>query len=267
MPTPFEVLTDPVSIAILGLYSIMILLEAVAPARKLPPVPNWRLRALLVFAGYFFLSSYLPMIWDPLLAPYQMLDLSGLGVWGGTAIGVGLFELGVYIWHRAMHSNSMLWLGFHQLHHSAERIDTFGTFYFSPLDAAGFAFVGSLALTLLIGIDPQAITLVLLITTFLAIFQHCNINTPRWIGYFIQRPESHSVHHARDVHNKNFSDLPVFDILFGTFENPRTFVEQAGFYDGASARVFDMLLFRDVSRQPLGRGGVPASQPADVESK
>jgi len=41
--------------------------------------------------------------------------------------------------------------------------------------------------------------------------------------------------------------LPIFDILFGTFFNPRDFAAQNGFYDGASYRVFDMLRFRDVS--------------------
>jgi hypothetical protein len=27
---------------------------------------------------------------------------------------------------------------------------------------------------------------------------HMNIRTPEWLGYFIQRPESHRVHHLRD---------------------------------------------------------------------
>ena len=254
MPTPIQVLLDPVSLAILGLFATMIVIEAVFPARKLPAVKGWRFRALLMFTGYFFLSAYLPMVWDPLLAPYQLLDLSHLGLAAGSAIGILVFELGVYVWHRAMHSNRFLWLGFHQLHHSAERVDTFGAFYFSPLDAAGFAFVGSLGLTLLIGIEPQAITVTLLATTFLALFQHTNIRTPRWLGVFVQRPESHSHHHERGVHDKNFSDLPLFDIIFGTFKNPKEFATANGYWDGASSRIGSMLIFRDVSEPPTGRG-------------
>jgi sterol desaturase/sphingolipid hydroxylase (fatty acid hydroxylase superfamily) len=88
---------------------------------------------------------------------------------------------------------------------------------------------------------------VLLVTALLAVFQHTNIRTPQWLGYFVQRPESHSHHHERGVHARNYSDLPVFDLLFGTFHNPRDFAPQAGFYDGASARITDMLLARDVS--------------------
>jgi hypothetical protein len=39
--------------------------------------------------------------------------------------------------------------------------------------------------------------------------------------------------------------------VFGTFRNPESVDGvQAGFYNGASARILDMLLFRDVSRPP-----------------
>lgn len=65
----------------------------------------------------------------------------------------------------------------------------------------------------------------------------------------MQRPESHSRHHARGVHTGNFADLPVFDLLFGTFDNPRDFAPHTGFWHGASARVIDMLRFRDISME------------------
>jgi sterol desaturase/sphingolipid hydroxylase (fatty acid hydroxylase superfamily) len=88
---------------------------------------------------------------------------------------------------------------------------------------------------------------VLLATTFFSIFQHGNFHTPRWLGYIVQRPESHSFHHERGVHGRNYSDLPIFDLLFGTFYNPQRFASETGFYDGASKRIADMLRFRDVS--------------------
>ena len=56
--------------------------------------------------------------------------------------------------------------------------------------------------------------------TFSAMFQHMNKRTPHWVGYFIQRPESHSLHHGRGVHAYNYADLPLVDMLFGTFANP-----------------------------------------------
>lgn len=81
------------------------------------------------------------------------------------------------------------------------------------------------------------------------IFQHMNVTTPRWLGCFIQRPESHTIHHGKGLHRYNYSDLPVFDIIFGTFRNPAGFEMDTGYYDGASARVMDMLLCKDISSQ------------------
>ena len=52
---------------------------------------------------------------------------------------------------------------------------------------------------------------------------------------------------ARGVHQYNYSDLPLFDILFGTFRNPKDFVSESGFYDGASAKVPEILLFKDIA--------------------
>ena len=134
----------------------------------------------------------------------------------------------MYGWHRSMHNSTVLWRGFHQMHHSAERLDTYGAFWFSPLDMVGWTALSSLCLTVIVGLSPQATTMVLYITTFLSIFQHANIRTPRWLGYIVQRPESHSVHHQRGLHAFNYSDLPLFDLLFGTFRNPPTHRGRAG---------------------------------------
>jgi sterol desaturase/sphingolipid hydroxylase (fatty acid hydroxylase superfamily) len=247
MPSPIDILLDPISLSVFALYGALIAWEALAPARALPPVRGWRLRGVLAFVAYFYLSSYLPLLWSDVLASRQLFDLSGLGVVPGALIGVLLYELGVYVWHRWMHAWRPLWLGFHQMHHSAERIDTFGAFWFSPLDMVGWTALFSLCLTWIVGLSAEATTAVVLATTFLSVFQHANVRTPRWLGYLVQRPESHSHHHARGIHAQNYSDLPIFDLAFGTFANPRDFAPQAGFYDGASDRVGEMLAFRDVS--------------------
>lgn len=247
MPSPIELLLDPVSLAVIAIYAALILWEALAPARPLPAVRGWKLMGLSAFFLYFFISSYLPLLWGEWLAQFQLFDLTGLGTWGGAAVGVLLVEFGIYAWHRTMHNTPALWRTFHQMHHSAERVDTYGAFWFSPFDMVGWTVVSSLALTLVVGISPEATTVVLLVTALLAVFQHTNVRTPQWLGYFVQRPESHSHHHERGVHARNYSDLPVFDLLFGTFHNPRDFAPQAGFYHGASARIVDMLLARDVS--------------------
>jgi sterol desaturase/sphingolipid hydroxylase (fatty acid hydroxylase superfamily) len=253
MPTPLEILLDPISLIVLAMYLALIIWEAVAPARKLPKVNNWKLRGLTSFAVFFYLSSYLPLIWDQYLATFQVFDLTFLGTAWGAVVSILIYELGVYVWHRAMHKNNVLWKVFHQMHHSAERMDSYGAFYFSPMDMIGFTFLGSLCLVVIAGFKPEAATIFILGTTFLSIFQHSNIKTPTWLGYIIQRPEAHTVHHAKGIHAYNYSDISVFDIIFGTFKNPKKYENETGFYDGASSKVWDMLTFKDVGEIENGR--------------
>ena len=259
MPTPIEIILDPVSISALLIYAGLIAWEALAPARPLPGVRGWVAKGLISFAAYFYLSTYLPLFWDQYLAPYQLLDLTGAGTAVGVVVGMLVVELGIYWWHRCMHKFDPLWRVFHQFHHSAERLDTFGAFWFSPMDMIGWTALGSLALVGVVGISPEATTIVLLATFFLTVFQHTNVHTPHWLGYIIQRPESHSIHHQRGVHYYNFSDFPFLDMLFGTLRNPATYSEFQDFYHGASSRILSMLTFHDVSEPRTAEATADAS--------
>ncbi|MBU3003960.1 sterol desaturase family protein [Paraglaciecola arctica] len=249
MPTPLEILLDPISLGVIALFCTLMILEVIAPGRKQTSVKGWVPRALIFFVGYFYLSTYLPLFWDKYLIEYQLFDLTEMNVYLSTLIAVLVFELLIYVWHRSLHKTNWLWRSFHQMHHSAERVDTLGAFYFSPLDMIGFTMMGSLSLALIVGVSPQTTTYFLFITMFLVIFQHTNIKTPQWLGYLVQRPESHSVHHSKGIHAYNYSDLPIFDILFGTFKNPAQFEKEIGFYSGASAKIPDMLLCKDITSQ------------------
>lgn len=252
MPTPLDLLFDPITLTILAMFAALALAERVFPGRPLPRVPGWRPRALAVFVVYLLLSSYLPLLWSDALAPLQLFDLTGWSIGAAAALGLIVYELFAYAYHRGMHAVDAWFRLSHQMHHSAERLDVYGAFWFSPLDIVGWTLVPSVALTLL-GLPPAATTATILVVTFLAIFQHANLRTPRWLGYVVQRPESHTVHHARGIHAKNYADLPVIDMVFGSFENPRRFEHATGFWDGASACVLDMLLGRDVSRPAANR--------------
>jgi sterol desaturase/sphingolipid hydroxylase (fatty acid hydroxylase superfamily) len=246
LPSLVDVLTDPVSIVVFAIYGALILVEQLRPARTLPHIPYWPLKGLAAFAIYFLISTYLPYVWGSYLAPLMIIDLSAIGTVWGVILGVLVYEFGAYWWHRGMHSSMFMWRAFHQMHHSAERLDTFSAFWFSPLDTVGWTLVFSVAFAV-VGFSPDVVVMCVYITTFLAVFQHSNIRTPRWLGYIIQRPESHSMHHATDFHHGNYADLPVFDIIFGTFHNPADFAKETGFYQGASSRVVAMTFGIDVS--------------------
>jgi sterol desaturase/sphingolipid hydroxylase (fatty acid hydroxylase superfamily) len=147
-----DILRDPVSQYLIAIYVLLILWEAIFPARELVAIKYWKVKGIAVFLFYFFLSSYLPLFINPYLEPYRLVDLSSVGVFGGAAIGILLYEFGVYVWHRAMHRSDFLWKIFHQMHHSAERLDTYGAFFFSPMDMIGWTVLSSICLTLIVGL-------------------------------------------------------------------------------------------------------------------
>lgn len=253
LPNPIDILLDPLSLTILGGYVLLITAEEIFPARQLPKVKYWRIKGLTFFTIFFFVASYLPMFTDPFLAQYQLMDLSSWGVLPSAFFGFIVYELTSYGYHRAVHSSDFLWRNFHQIHHSAERLDSYGSLFHGPLDMIGFTLVSSISFALVVGVPPQAITINILLINLSAFFQHANIRTPHWMGYIIQRPESHSIHHAKGVHHYNFSELPLIDMIFGTFKNPRNYQKETGFYMGASGRIPEMLLGIDVSKQPTSK--------------
>ncbi len=233
-------------LGVVGTYGAFAVLEAERPARVLPHVAGWRVKGGVFLVLGLVLTSVLPMLWDAFLGEHRLIDASGLGTWVGAVYGFVVLEIGVYFWHRTVHGLPLLWRA-HQMHHSAERVDIWGSMLFHPVDLAGFSFVYSFMLVMVAGVSAEAALIANLTATFCSMFQHANIRTPRWLGYIIQRPESHAAHHERGVHAYNYSDLPLLDIIFCTFKNPERFQGKNGFYDGASARVPEMLAGIDVS--------------------
>ena len=64
------------------------------------------------------------------------------------------------------------------------------------------------------------------------------------------------------MHANNYADFPIWDLLFGTFKNPKTWEGQAGYYDGASKRVGAMLIGRDITEpEPPRAPSQPGQHP------
>ena len=228
----------------LGLFAAFAVVELASRARAFPDVANWRLKGAAFMLLYLAVGTYAPLLWDGWLGQHRLFAADTLPLWAQIAGGFLVLEFGVYAWHRTMHNTPPLWRWFHQMHHSAERVDIWGAFYFHPLDMLGWTLLGSLALVLGFGVSAEAAIVINLMATFCSMFQHSNINTPHWLGYLITRPESHSAHHERGVHARNYGDVPWFDMLFGTFHNPRRFTGEVGFYEGGSKKLGAMLAGR-----------------------
>jgi sterol desaturase/sphingolipid hydroxylase (fatty acid hydroxylase superfamily) len=72
-------------------------------------------------------------------------------------------------------------------------------------------------------------------------------DTPRWVGYIVQRPEMHRLHHERGKHTNNFGDIVIGDVLFGTCRNPARYDGPCGFPTERELSLKKMQLFRNVN--------------------
>jgi sterol desaturase/sphingolipid hydroxylase (fatty acid hydroxylase superfamily) len=170
----------------------------------------------------------------------------GLGVVGGAVLGYLVITFIYYWWHRWRHEVAFLWRWIHQVHHSPQRIEIITSFYKHPLEIAVNGVLSSAIVYLLVGIGPEAAGLAVLATGLAEFFYHWNVSTPYWLGFIIQRPESHCIHHQTDLHSYNYGDLPLWDWLFGTLRNPRNWDAQCGFGQEEN-RLAQMLLGHDIS--------------------
>jgi sterol desaturase/sphingolipid hydroxylase (fatty acid hydroxylase superfamily) len=61
-----------------------------------------------------------------------------------------------YWWHRWRHQVDLLWLGFHQIHHSPQRIEVITSFYKHPFEMTVNSILGSLIVYTLPRLDLKA---------------------------------------------------------------------------------------------------------------
>lgn len=226
----------------------LIILERIIPDQKLPEVKGWWLRVVIINVfqiGILFLGKYTWDNWfhgNSLFHTSQHLPAPVAGF-----VGYFVITFFYYWWHRWRHTVQFLWLTMHQVHHSPQRIETITSFYKHPLEIiCNSIIIGAVNFTL-VGLDMDGAAWSLLYAAVGEYIYHMNIKTPHWMGYFFQRPEMHRIHHQRGKHYNNFSDLPMWDMLFGTYHNPKEMNTACGYKPEREARLLDMLLFKDVN--------------------
>jgi sterol desaturase/sphingolipid hydroxylase (fatty acid hydroxylase superfamily) len=246
---------DILGLAVPVTYFIMLAAEKIWPARSFPKQRGWGFIGvgfmIVMMAFGVTLPMLLPVEW---LDQHRLIDGTKLGVAGGVVVGLLVFQFFAYALHRAAHRSSILWRGYHQMHHAPQRLDMPGAVVFHPFELVVQNGMGIVTTVFVLGLDPRAAAIIGYVMAFLAFFQHWNVRTPQWIGYFIQRPESHCQHHELNVHAFNYADLPIWDIVFGTFKNPVEFSGRVGFEHKASFG--KMLAFVDVNAVSQ-RSGTP----------
>lgn len=233
------------------------LLERIFPDQQLKYVPGWWKHVVLInicqllvvilgmytweraFRGppLFTLGSYLENILPKYLIP-------SIGGFTAYIINTWIF----YWWHLARHEIYIFWRLFHQLHHSAQRIEAITSFYKHPLEIIVDSIMITILLYPVLGLPAASSIWMSAFSAFGEFFYHMNIRTPQWIGMFFQRPESHRIHHARNkrVSCQNFADFPLWDILNGTWKNPKVMNKPTGFTPENERKISSMIQFKDV---------------------
>lgn len=236
-------------ITIFAVFIFCFVLERAVPGWTLPKVSTWPIRVLLINAcqmGVVLLSG---VTWERWLSSWSMFHLSrhaSPALAGAFAYFVATFIF--YWWHRWRHEHDLLWVGFHQIHHSPQRLEVITSFYKHPGEMVVNSIIGSLLIYSLLGLSMEAAAVYTLCTALGEFFYHTNIKTPRWVGFVFQRPEMHRIHHQYGRHKNNYGDITWWDMMFGTYENPKEWRYSCGFDDANEQRLVEMLTYVDVHK-------------------
>lgn len=233
---------------IIAVFAFCLVLERVVPGWSLPQVRTWPLRVLLINGVQLSVILLAGATWERWLSSASVFHLSAHvspAVGGLIAYFVATFVF--YWWHRWRHEYSFLWRGFHQIHHSPQRLEVITSFYKHPGEMIVNSIIGSLLVYTFLGLSLEAGAIYTLCTALGEFFYHTNVRTPRWVGFFFQRPEMHRIHHQYNRHKNNYGDITWWDMLFGTYENPKEWVHTCGFDDAKEQQLIRMLAYKDVN--------------------
>jgi len=162
--------------------------------------------------------AYLEVIaFEPTM--FDTISSRNLRVVSELFVGLFVFELAGYAYHRVAHRLPLLWR-LHRVHHSSTHMDALASFRQHPLEIVLLTLAQNAPLVLL-GISLGSHTTLLLLLRLNTVFVHANLRTPRGPHRLLfATPEFHHRHHAADGENANFASLlPAIDWVFGTHYN------------------------------------------------
>ncbi len=164
-----------------------------------------------------------------------------LPLWANITIPVLLYlalELGYWVSHWLLHRIPWLW-EFHKVHHSAEVLTPLTEWRQHPVEYFIVPVTITVATSLVLAPlqwvfgphmrlgsmwSPGLLILIFSMTIVHLRHSHVKLNAPGWLGYLIQSPQHHHIHHSTDpAHfDRNFGFcLSIWDWAFGTLTLPR----------------------------------------------
>ena len=136
--------------------------------------------------------------------------------------GLLLFDLWMYVWHRANHEIPLLWR-LHRVHHTDPRMDSTTAFRFHPGEIALSTLLNA-AVILGLGLGLGTLILYKSLMVVVILLHHSNIRLPeawdRRLSILVVPPSMHRVHHSQIIAetNSNYGTIFSFwDRLLGSF--------------------------------------------------
>lgn len=234
------------ALIIIAAYLFVSALEKFFPRTKLPPKDGWYIRAvvlnmvqlLIVLGGHY--------TWEKWLEGPSLFKLPWTPFYNG--LFAYLINTWIFYWyHFVRHENNLLWLTLHQVHHSPVRIEVMTSFYKHPLEVLLNSWIITILICPILGLDNETNKWLVVFSALSEFFYHMNVATPYWVGYFMQRPEMHLAHHSEDRQfTCNYGDLPIWDLLGGTWINPKNDQIKTGFTRDRERKMKEMIFFQNV---------------------
>ena len=238
----------------LGLLSLFLLLETLAPRRSGARGLSWRWAnnfSLALLNWYIMLvASTLFFVWLARWGRAEEFGVLNLGpVTGFIALLAGT-QLVSYWLHRAFHRFPLMWR-IHALHHSDPEVDVSTGYRHHPLEPLIALPVGA-PLVLLLGVSPESALAYRIFAVAATLFSHSNVHVPqsveRWLRYLVLTPDFHRTHHFVEQRytNSNYGSLvPWYDYVFGTATHPD--------FDEHPQRLLGLEYLREPADQRLDR--------------
>jgi len=219
--------------AFIGIFAAMALIELAAPRRQLHHSKPRRWLTNLSISGLnTLLLRLMSMLAVPVaaVAAAEWARIAGWGAfnlldwpfWLEILIAIIVLDLAIYAQHVLFHKLPVLWR-LHQVHHADVDFDVSTALRFHPVEIA-LSMLIKIAVVLALGVPAIAVVLFEIILNGCAMFNHANINLPRWLDAGLRRvlvtPDMHRVHHSviRRETDSNFGfNLSIWDRVFGTY--------------------------------------------------
>jgi sterol desaturase/sphingolipid hydroxylase (fatty acid hydroxylase superfamily) len=218
-------------------------LVLVALERRFPYVPRQRLlrRELLDdLLFYGLLQSY--VLGLVIAAIISALDrhtgwsrlalVTGWPVWVQVLFFLITHDLYIYLFHRLQHRVPALWR-IHEAHHATASVDWISGARSHPLEILINQTI-EFAPIVLLGAAPEVALIKGVLDASWGMYIHSNVDVRTgWLQFFINGPEMHRWHHAREIIDVNFATkLAIWDWLFGTAHHPGHKPRSYGLHDG-----------------------------------